>query len=186
MKTKLSVILAAVICVGAFAISEAQSAPVSFSVPIHDPVDLVPVGSTLTNTVAVPSDAQGRTCTVSTENGTSIHTGASVTFVSASTVTFQNTEEAPGVQRSGQITLGATITATATVGQDPAYAPGIGGFSLDAGVVDCPDVPTTTTTTSPPTTTTTLPTTPTTQPPQVGPAQVSVAGVVVVSPTFTG
>jgi hypothetical protein len=180
MKTKISLVLAAVVCVGAFAISEAHSAPVSFSVPIHAAQDLLPVGSTLTNTVAVPADAQGRTCTISTENGQSVHTGASVTFVSASTVTLQGTEETPDAQRSGQITLGQTITATAVVGQDPAYAPGLGGFSLDAAVVDCPDVPTTTTA---PTTTTT------TQPPQVSPAEASivqVAGVVVISPAFTG
>jgi hypothetical protein len=178
MKTKISLVLAAVICVGAFAISEAHSAPVSFTVPIHAAVDMIPVGTILTNTMAVPADAQGRLCTISTENGQSVHTGASVTFVSASTVTFEGIEETPDAVRSGQITLGQTITATAVTGQDPAYPPGLGGFSLEAAVVDCPDVPTTTTTTS--TTTTT------TQPPQVSPAEVSVAGVVVISPTFTG
>jgi len=131
---------------------------------------------TLTNTVAVPAEAQGRTCTISTENGQSVHTGASVTFVSASTVTLQGTEETPDALRSGSLTLGQTITATAVVGQDPAYPPGLGGFSLDAGVVDCPDVPTTTTI---------APTT-TTVGPQVGGEVVTVGGVVTVQPTFTG
>jgi hypothetical protein len=177
MKTKVATVLTAVICVGAFAISQAHSAPVSFSVPIHAPVDMIPVGSTLTNTVAVPAEAQGRTCTISTMNGQSVHTGASVTFVSASTVTLQGTEETADAQRSGSITLGQTITATAVVGQDPAYPPGLGGFSLDAGVVDCPDVPTTTTVVAPTTTTVG---------PQVGGEVVTVGGVVTVQPTFTG
>jgi hypothetical protein len=178
MKTKVATVLAAVICVGAFAISEALSAPVSFSVPIHAEQDMLPVGSTLTNTVAVPAEAQGRTCTVSTENGQSVHTGASVTFASASSVTLQGTEETPEAQRSGQITLGQTITATAVVGQDPTYAPGLGGFSLGAASVNCPDVPTTTTTTVAPTTTTVGT--------QVGGQVVTVGGVVTVQPAFTG
>ena len=183
MKTKLSVILAAVICVGAFAISEAQSAPVSFNFDVNGTGGVFgpPDSSLVLATQTVDSSVIGRSCqiTIDVHNNDSVRAGTDIVIASGgASVTAPEVEAVAGDAPPavlGNLVLGSTVTGSVVFGPE-------GQASVAATImVDCPDVPTTTTTT-------TLPTTPTTQPPQVGPAQasVAVAGVVVVSPTFTG
>jgi hypothetical protein len=148
-----------------------DAAPSQFSFVIHDDIDMIPVGTTFTKTVD-SSAVAGRTCTITSHNNDSVHTGASMMFASGGhTLFLAGVEDAAGVSRNGELLMGATLTGTVTTGQDPDYEEGMGGFSAGAVVVDCPDVPTTTT----------VPSTTTTAPPNVPPS------VVVVPPTrFTG
>jgi hypothetical protein len=134
-----------------------DAAPVTFSLVIHEDIDMIPVGTTFTKTVDVPLEVQGRACGVATKNGESIHTGTTATFESAGqTLVLSGIEDTPGQVRAGVLTLGATLTGTLSTGQAPDYEPGLGGYSGGAVVVSCPDVTTTTVptaTTQPPTTT---------------------------------
>jgi hypothetical protein len=185
MKTKLSAILAAVICVGAFAISEAQSAPVSFSFDVNGTGGVfgAPGTSLVLATHSVDSSVIGRSCqvTVDVHNNDSVREGTEIVIassgasVTAPEVEAQAGDAPPAVL--GNLVLGSTVTGSVVFGPE-------GQASVAATIIiDCPDVPTTTTTT----TTTTAP--PQVSPAQVSPAQasnVSVAGVVVVSPRFTG
>ncbi len=183
MKTKLSVVLAAVICVGAFAISEAQSAPVSFNFDVNGTGGVfgAPGTSLVLATQTVDPSVIGRSCQIAIDvhNNDSVRAGTDIVIASSgASVTASEVEAVAGDAPPavlGNLVLGSTVTGSVVFGPE-------GQASVAATIlVDCPDVPPTTTTTS--TTTTT-----TTQPPQVGPAQATVAvgGVVVVSPTFTG
>jgi hypothetical protein len=185
MKTKIATILAAVICVGAFAISEAQSAPVSFNFEVDGTSGVFGTpGTTLVlATQTVDSPLVGRSCqvTVDVHNNDSIREGTDLIVTSGgASLEADNTEAEAGdapPEVLGNLTLGSTITGSVRFGPE-------GAASVGATIiVDCPDVPTTTTVA--PTTTTVAPTT-TTVGPQVGGEVVSVGGVVVVQPTFTG
>ena len=132
-------------------------------------------------TQPVDSSLIGRSCqiTIDVHNNDSVREGTDIVIASSG-----------ASLTAAKVEAQARRCAAGGVGQHGVGFHGHGLGRLRSGrpasvaatiMVDCPDVPTTTTTTS--TTTTT-----TTQPPQVGPAQatVPVAGVVVVSPTFTG
>jgi hypothetical protein len=176
MKTKLSLVLAAVICVGAFAISEAQSASASFqfTVSAEGGVFGAPGTSLLLSTEPVDSSLVGRSCqvTIDVHNNDSVREGTDIVVASSGgSLTAANVEAVAGDEPPavlGSIVLGSTVTGSVVFGPQ-------GAASASATImIDCPDVPTTTTTTTPT---------------EVSPTEASnvqVAGVVVVSPTFTG
>lgn len=148
-KLILSLTVLALLVGAALLASSGGAASNTFSLGFAN-VDELQVGSVLElGTRDVPAGAQGLACIVTTTNGESVHTGASMTFASGgSSTTLAGTEETSNRVTVGAITLGATVHVTAIVGQDPDYAPGLGGFSMDAAVFTC-TTPETTTTTRP-------------------------------------
>ena len=182
MKTKLSLVLAAVICVGAFAISEAQSAPASFTVPVHAAVRRVRLARTSTYTMADRRTARWSVGLHDHDGDTArAPSGVPVIVRQRRARSRLKASKRPRRGASGQITCGPDEHGDgSSTGRTRRTRPDLAALARRRRYVDCPDVPTTTTA---PTTTTT------TQPPQVSPAEASnvqVAGVVVISPTFTG
>jgi hypothetical protein len=133
-----------------YTLSDTAEAVTSFGLTFQS-VDMLPVGSTLDlGTFPVPAELQGQNCVATTTNNNSVHTGSSLLLTSGtSSVTLADPEGATGKVVNGNITLGATVHAVATIGQDPDYPVGLGGFSIGSATIgQC-----TTTTTVPPTTT---------------------------------
>jgi hypothetical protein len=183
MKSKLLLATLAVLCVSVFGISQAQSAPATFSFDIDgtegvfgDPGTTVVLGSH-----TVESSLVGRSCsvTVDVHNNDSVREGTDILVASGTTtLTLANVEHLPGnapPAAVGTLVLGSTVTGSVRFG--PAGATSVAATI----VVDCPDVPTTTTTTAPPTTTTTQ-----VAGTVVTRTEVVVAGVVAVQPRLTG
>ena len=85
-----------------------------------------PPGSGPTTTTSVPADAQGRVCTFTITNNESSRPRppdtitSDVTFSSdGRTLTLVNVERSNGAVTTGQLLVGATVTATITRGADP-------------------------------------------------------------------
>ena len=146
-KITASIVIALVLA----AISATSASAATFTLVIHEDIDMIPVGTIYTRTVDVPADVQGLACQIGTLNGRSVHTQTTATFESAgATMVLVGIEDTPFQTRTGTLTLGPTLTGTLSTGQDPNYPPGLGGYSAGAVVVTCPDAPPTTTTTPPP------------------------------------
>jgi hypothetical protein len=187
MKSKLLVATLAVLSVSVVAMSDAQSAPASFSFTIDGNPDgngvSGPHGSVLVlATKNVDPTLVGRTCSVTLDvhNNDSVRQGTDLLISSAGvSLTALNVEatrgDAPPVV-IGDLVLGSTVTGAVRFGAaDDGNNDGLGSASVAATIrVSCPD----------------LPTTPTVSPDTVTRAprpEVQVeAEVVVVSPSFTG
>jgi hypothetical protein len=189
MKRKLFLAAVAMLGVSVFAISDAQSAPASFSFDLDGTQGVFgpPGTSTLLATHTVDDSLIGRSCQVTADvrNNDSVREGTDLLVESNSvTLTLANVEHAPGVAAPavlGQLVLGSTVSGSVRFGPE-------GQASVGATiVVDCPDVPTTT---APPTTTQPIATpaasSVTVLPATVATTGVAVAGVAVVQPSFTG
>ena len=180
MRSKLLLATLAVLCVNLLAISDAQSAPASFSFLVDgtDGVYGAPGSTLVLATQTVESEEVGRSCQVSIDvhNNESVRQGTDLLVSSAGvSLTAANVEalagDAPEVPL-GSLVLGATVTGSVRFGPR-------GEASTAATiVVDCPDAPITPT-----------------PPPTVSPdtvvrgaevSAVEVAGVMVVQPSFTG
>ena len=97
MKTKLSLVLAAVICVGAFTISEAQSAPASFNFDVNGTAGVFgdPGTSLVLATQPVDSTLIGRSCqiTIDVHNNDSVRQGTDIVVASSgASLTAENVE----------------------------------------------------------------------------------------------
>jgi hypothetical protein len=186
MKSKLLLLMTALLCVGVFAASAAHSASESFSFSVDTTQGIFgdPGSTTVLATHAVDEALVGRACqlTFDVHNNDSVRGGTDFLVTSNGlTLTVPDVERnagdaAPAVV--GDLALGATVTISLRFGPE-------GAASVSAtAIVDCPDTPTTT----PPPPTTVVPSVVVSPAASARPAATPQpsAAVVVAQPRFTG
>jgi hypothetical protein len=184
MRYRLFLATTAVLCVGVFVASAAHSAPESFSFDVDGTQGVFggPGTTLLLGQVAVGASLVGRSCQItldahnndSVREGTDLVVGSNGVTVTATNVEHRVGDAAPAFL--GKLVLGPSVTVSLRFGPE-------GAASVAATViVDCPDVPTTST----PPTTTLAPTAAISPGTAITPGRPSVAGVVAVQPRFTG
>ena len=188
MRSKALLVVTAALCASLFVTSAAHSAPESFSFTGDATKGVFgdPGATTVLGTHEVDSSQIGRSCrvTVDPRNNDSVREGTDLLVSSnGATLTAANVEHSVGNATPavlGNLTLGGTVSLSLRFGPE-------GSASVAATViVDCPDVPTTTT---PPTTTmapSVVASPGTASPSTVSASRPAVAGVVVTQPRFTG